>query len=265
MRKSGLLAVALLLVFSAIASAIPAQRTVNYQGRLTDSSGNPVADGNYVITFRLYDDSNALIGAAKWTESLTNVKVENGYFNVRLGSTNPLLSKTIDFNTQYWLGVQVGSDNEMTPRQPLNGVPFVLNYDVPVGSIIAWHKNMAPGAPALSSQWVECNGQTISDSESVFDGQTIPDLNSTGRFLRGSNHSGDIQNDAMQGHHHQIYGSGTTGGAALGIMFSSALSTIGPQTNDARAPVTDGSNGAPRYDSETRPKNMSMVWIMKIK
>jgi photosystem II stability/assembly factor-like uncharacterized protein len=47
---------------------------------------------------------------------------------------------------------------------------------VPVGTVQAWLKNY-DNTPALSSDWVECNGQTLSDAGSPFNGQVIPDLN----------------------------------------------------------------------------------------
>jgi hypothetical protein len=67
----------------------------------------------------------------------------------------------------------------------------------PIGAVIAWIKSFT-GVPALATQgrdeWVECNGQAISDVESPLNGQTIPNLNASGggtkRFLRGSTTSG---------------------------------------------------------------------------
>jgi hypothetical protein len=59
----------------------------------------------------------------------------------------------------------------------------------PIGSIVAWHKSFA-NTPSLPNGWVECNGQTLSDSESVYDGQVIPDLNGETRFIRGGATSG---------------------------------------------------------------------------
>lgn len=48
--------------------------------------------------------------------------------------------------------------------------------------------------PILPAQYVECNGQTLSDSDSLFDGATIPALNgftdATKTFLRGAFKSG---------------------------------------------------------------------------
>lgn len=62
-----------------------------------------------------------------------------------------------------------------------------------VGSVVAWAKSFT-GTPALPSEYVECNGQTLSDAQSVFNGQVIPNLNASGggtqRWLRGSSTSG---------------------------------------------------------------------------
>jgi hypothetical protein len=63
----------------------------------------------------------------------------------------------------------------------------------PVGAIVAFCKSYA-NTPALPDEFVECNGQTLSDAQSVFNGQAIPNLNgasaATKRFLRGSSTSG---------------------------------------------------------------------------
>src|SRR5205814_3327315 len=60
---------------------------------------------------------------------------------------------------------------------------------VPVGGIVAWHKTFA-NTPALPCQFVECNGQTLSDAASAYNGQVIPNLNSNNKFLRGNTTSG---------------------------------------------------------------------------
>lgn len=65
-----------------------------------------------------------------------------------------------------------------------------LNDNVPIGTIMAWAKSLT-GTPSLPAQWAECDGSTVSDAESVYDGVTLPSLNSgTQRFLRGSTTSG---------------------------------------------------------------------------
>ncbi len=126
---------------------------------------------------------------------------------------------------------------------------------VPIGSIVAWHKSFA-NTPPLPANFVECNGQVLSDPGSPYNGQTIPDLNATGRFIRGGASSGTLQ------------------------PYATALPTT-PFTHSHNAPVTSGSGGSPvgvvgsggamitggwaGGDAETRPINISMVWIMRVK
>jgi hypothetical protein len=103
------------LCVSIVHAAIP--ETINYQGYLTDNSGNPI-DTTVSMTFKIYTVASG--GTAIWTET-RSIPISNGIFNVALGSTNPLF---LDYsvNSQYYLGVQVGADAEMTPRQLLTSV-----------------------------------------------------------------------------------------------------------------------------------------------
>lgn len=50
---------------------------------------------------------------------------------------------------------------------------------VPVGTILDWCKSFT-NTPALDNHFVECNGQVLSDAESIYNGQTIPNLNGSG-------------------------------------------------------------------------------------
>lgn len=63
---------------------------------------------------------------------------------------------------------------------------------VPIGAVVAWLKTLT-NCPTLDDRFVECNGQTLSDADSPFNGVVIPDLNGSSgskRFLRGSTTSG---------------------------------------------------------------------------
>jgi hypothetical protein len=104
--------------------------TINYQGKLTDSSGLAVADGTYNMRFWLLTSDSIATTSAEWTESLTGsdkVQVTNGLFSVMLGSTTPLTG--VDFNQTLYLGVEIGGsgaaswDGEMSPRKILGTVP----------------------------------------------------------------------------------------------------------------------------------------------
>ncbi len=109
---------ALVLLLATSTNAAP-PRTLSYQGVLTDSVGGTVSDGSYTMTFGLYLAASG--GTAQWTET-QNVTVTNGNFDVILGSISPITA--LSFDDPYWLGLQVDSDPEMTPRTELTGTAY---------------------------------------------------------------------------------------------------------------------------------------------
>ncbi len=114
----------LALAFTTESSNSQVPRTISYQGVLTDGTGNMVADGNYSLTFRLYDRPTG--GNPLWTEKQL-APVRSGVFNVRLGDVTPL---TLPFSTPYWLGVSVENGAELVPRLALTGSPYSLRSAV---------------------------------------------------------------------------------------------------------------------------------------
>ncbi len=87
------------------------------QGRMTDENGTPL-DGNYDITFRLYD--TRILGTALCEFMQPGVPVKNGLFNAYMDMGG---CAYID-GRQLYLGLQVGSDPEMSPRQFIDNVPY---------------------------------------------------------------------------------------------------------------------------------------------
>ncbi len=110
--------------------------TIAYQGRLADASGKPLT-GTYSMIFRLY--TGATGGTPLWSEPWTGsngVKVSDGLFNVMLGSLTPMPQSVIAGRSQLFLGITVGTDDEMQPRVQLGSVPFAVQaLTVPDGSI----------------------------------------------------------------------------------------------------------------------------------
>jgi hypothetical protein len=86
-------------------------RLFSYQGKLTDTTGAPLPDGTYNLTFRLYNQETG--GSPIWTESQT-VEIKNGLFSVLLGSVTPIASLPEDGNL--FLSLQVENDTELSPR-----------------------------------------------------------------------------------------------------------------------------------------------------
>ena len=111
-----------------VASSVPTM--ISYQGQLLDSSGNPVPDRTYSMTFKLYNVPSG--GTAFWEETYPSVQVTDGLFNVLLGE---YVSLPLDEGELYpidptYLGVTVGSDPEMTPRQQMVSVPYAFRAGI---------------------------------------------------------------------------------------------------------------------------------------
>ena len=101
---------------------------INYQGKLTNSSGELVADGAYDMEFRLY--TTATSGTPIYTEIRTGgnqVNVTSGLFSVLIGDMVSLTG--IDFDQPLYLGVTIGGDAEMSPRKALGAVPAAFVAD----------------------------------------------------------------------------------------------------------------------------------------
>ena len=127
----GILAMALLLIFAigpgrAQETSPDGGRTVSsevslssnfipIQGRLTDAGGNPL-NGTYLITFRLYDVYEGGTAICADTQS---VFVDSGLFSTYFQGCSTALD-----GRQLYLGIQVESDSEMTPRQYIDNVPY---------------------------------------------------------------------------------------------------------------------------------------------
>ena len=157
----GVLAVLLFLTTSAMAGQVP--KLINYQGSLFDKGTppQPVPDGNYNITFSIYDVQTA--GTPLWTETWsaqatppTPVIVTGGVFNVMLGTITPLPANFFAEHPTAYLGVKVGSNSEMLPRQRLTsvGYAFTAGDGVPKGGIIMW----SGAIDQVPAGWAICDG-----------------------------------------------------------------------------------------------------------
>jgi hypothetical protein len=111
--------VVLFCAMAGIATAATVTPNINYQGKLADNSGNPLT-GTYSITFKLYDSSSGVTPLQTITQP--TVQCTSGIFN-----TNLAFSSSYFDGRALWLGIAVGSDAEMTPRQELRPVPYALS------------------------------------------------------------------------------------------------------------------------------------------
>ena len=114
----------LLIIPGVTLSEIP--KTMNYQGYLIDkSTQEPITDPSLKVTFFIYDSKTE--GNLLWSQT-QHIEVHNGFYNVILGGGAFPKPINLPFDEQYYLGIKVGDDPEMTPRQMLASAPYALNH-----------------------------------------------------------------------------------------------------------------------------------------
>jgi len=114
--------------------------------------------------------------------------------------------------------------------------------------------------PELPDNWLECNGQTISDANSPLNGMTLPSLHTAvedvnGYFLRGviqGEVTGTTEGSANLSHDHDIK-TATNSDAGGTVVRGSSFDHLGLL-------AIQNSGG-----SEARPVAFAIIWIMRIK
>src|SRR5215831_12429438 len=101
------------------AQALP--HTINHQGRAFDASMTPLT-GTHTLRFTLFTDDGTP-GHAVWTE-VHNIGFLDGYYQAELGRDTMLPASVLTASTSLFLGIAIDSDPEMTPRQPVDSVPY---------------------------------------------------------------------------------------------------------------------------------------------
>ena len=100
-------------------------RTVSYQGLLLTPAGTSVPDGNYDVTFKIYDAPSGA-NPPLWAEvhnGANQLATSKGIFSTILGIITPL---NISFNGQLYMGITVGANPELTPRVQMTSAPQAL-------------------------------------------------------------------------------------------------------------------------------------------
>lgn len=129
-------------------------RLINYQGRLTDSSGTAV-DTTADLTIVVFSDQSG--SSPLWGETHSGTLISNGLFNVILGSINPIPDSV--FNGQMrWIGLQLDSGPVSDPLIAIVSTAYAIR---------AAHADTATYALAASSaesRWT-LNGVVLSSND----------------------------------------------------------------------------------------------------
>ncbi len=284
----------LLTFWCTVSCAFP--NFLNYKGFVVDEFDVPV-NGEKEVTFTLYTDE--VNGLALWSET-QSLTIVNGLLLVQLGGVKTLESNIFE-NEHIWLGIRVGNDEEMIPRQKITSLSYSFVADkagsvaekavsaakinaagepednvltsqgdqvkwktpiyAPIGSIIAWAKTRT-GTPLLSTDWIECSGLVVSDPESPYNGLVTPNLNGQHNFLRGNQTSGGMGGSAT--HNHQWLKSVSQTYSSTG-----SLRTLNTASLDFGAgPIVwkiESESDSYTNKADSQPPFYDVVWIMRIK
>jgi len=160
--------VAIIMIQLIFASTVP--KMLNYQAKLTDTDGVAL-EGNYDITFRIYDVESG--GTPLWAEAhsgINSVPVVNGLFDVILGSITTL---DIAFDDTYWIELEVEGEI-LSPREPLVSTPYAFR------SIYANSATYADTAVYADTAYIISGGAIQTDGISITgDGTETDPLSAT--------------------------------------------------------------------------------------
>jgi len=110
---------------------------VNYQGRLSNPDGSPLATADYQLTFNIYDSATNSTGLV-WGPQVfdgqigqghaARIPVVQGYFNVMLGpvdSNGASLANAFNATNRY-VEITVSNRSPILPRQQILSAPYAL-------------------------------------------------------------------------------------------------------------------------------------------
>jgi len=156
------------LAYSTASTPVRAGRVLSFQGRLTDTSGNPISSPTDIV-FKFYNSD--IGGTELYASSIGNSQSitpdENGIFNVVIGKSHgtEIPSSVFSENAEVWL--EITADSEvMDPRQQIATVAYALNSETLQG--------LPPSASGLKDTVLVIDG-----SGNLNLGETSPTIKST--------------------------------------------------------------------------------------
>lgn len=157
----------LLLAASAAVQAGVTPSRLNYQGLLTDASGQPLNTDGILITFRIWSDPISTDPAnLKWQEQQT-VRVVDGLFNVILGDIFEI-NDTVFASSNSFLGIQIAGDVEGFPRTRLVSVGYstrVETLDGARGGVISGAVTLMPSTTKANDSATEPRYELMDESQ----------------------------------------------------------------------------------------------------
>jgi hypothetical protein len=115
-------AIALVMVFATMSRANAHTDSVAFQGRLTDVSDNPVADGPKDLTLSLWTDS---VGGTMVFSEIRTVTTSKGLYSTCLGCGSAAFEDAMQ-SGDLWLQTQLAGQAPMAPRTRIRNAPRAM-------------------------------------------------------------------------------------------------------------------------------------------
>ncbi len=115
---------AVLIMALAITSTADVPKVINYQGRLTDSLGDPV-DGIIPIGFAIYGSETG--ADTLWSSGTRLIQVTGGLLSYQLGDTTALPDGLFATGAVRYLGIRVSANSEIAPRTRLTSMAYTFS------------------------------------------------------------------------------------------------------------------------------------------
>lgn len=173
-------------VMQQINAADGINKTINFQGKVVNTNGTNVTNGNYDFTFRIYDAASA--GTILWTETwnvgTSQVSVTDGIFRVPLGTYTLLTSDIFEDNSRF-LDITFNGET-FTTRVRLSAVPYAFNAEKVNGLTVT---NTLDAAFNAATYLKIGDGKTVSIANSIAlsgtdgDAYILPDVSVSDTIL----------------------------------------------------------------------------------
>lgn len=163
------LAAVLMMSVAVMSAGVP--NVMNYQGRLTDAAGDPVADGAYLVKFIIYDAATG--GTDLWNSGFQSVTTTDGLFSYDLGA-NVTLPDLFGTDPNRYLGITVGTDPEISPRTRFTSTGYVFKS---LKSDLASDANSLGGLiPAFYLDWSNLTSVPVDLADGVIDWTEVTNI-----------------------------------------------------------------------------------------
>lgn len=228
-------------------------------------------DARTISNIQTTDIADSQITTAKIADAnVTTVKIaDSNVTTAKIADSNVTTTKIADGAVT---SAKLGNDIVLVPAGAI--MPFAMN-SAPTGWLVADGAEYSKTGTyaALFAAIGTTHGETNGSGGAGTTHFRVPDLR--GYFIRGFGTNSDTtasgafgtkQADAFQGHWHQYnYTDGVRGisGYSGIVDVINLASTASTSTDRVKTPITDGTSGAPRTASETRPANIALLYCIK--